>query len=344
MQTKDFMKTIASTKIVKKLALAIGVLFSMTGILAQEEEVKKKAITISGSVDTYFQTNLSAPDDISQSFGTAFADQQGFSLGMANIIASYESSKTGVVADLTFGPRGDTAIGDYNINQLYAYWNATSKTTLTLGRFNTYLGYEVISPLGNFNYSTSYEFSNGPFSHVGLKVDYAVTEDLNLMFALMNVTDTNNNLTGAYALGGQIGYKGQYLNLYYDGGEVLGFEVDYTGGLDITDTFFLGINAAFDTNDMVGFYGASLYPEKVLSDSFKLGIRAEYFAQTSNIAADESNVFATTLTGSYTVDNLTIKPELRLDTWGNDVQPYLDANGAPTRSLSTFLIAAVYAF
>src|SRR5690606_12336780 len=101
---------------------------------------------------------------------TSFADETGFALGMANIIVSYEGEKTGVVADVVFGPRGDDATGGaYNINQLYAYWNVSEATTLTMGRFNTYLGYEVISPVGNFNYSTSYLFSIGPFSHVGLK-------------------------------------------------------------------------------------------------------------------------------------------------------------------------------
>ena len=36
------------------------------------------------------------------------------------------------------------------------------------------------------------------------------------MLALMSPTDVNNNATGGYALGAQLGYAGQYLNLYYD--------------------------------------------------------------------------------------------------------------------------------
>ena len=50
----------------------------------------------------------------------------------------------------------------------------------------------------------------------------------------------NNNLTGDYGLGAQLGYSGQYLNVYYDSGVVLGFEVDYTGGFDISEDFFVG--------------------------------------------------------------------------------------------------------
>lgn len=337
------MKPITNRELRKKIVLTTLMVFTLALAKGQDKK-EKNSIELSGSVDTYFQTNLSAPDDIPQSFGTSFADQLGFSLGMANIIVSYEESKTGGVADLTFGPRGDTAIGGFNVNQIYVYWNVTEKTKLTLGRFNTYLGHEVISPLGNFNYSSSYEFSNGPFSHVGLKADFALTDDLNLMLAVMNVTDTNNNLTGAYSGGAQIGYSGQYLNFYYDGGEVLGFEIDYTGGFDITDSFYLGINAAYDDNDTIGFYGASLYPELIVKENFKIGARAEYFATISEVTVDDPRVIAVTLTGNYTIESLIIKPELRLDTWGNNIQPYLDANGAASNTLSSFLIAAIYAF
>jgi len=60
--------------------------------------------------------------------------------------------------------------------------------------------------------------------------------------------------------------------------------------------------------------------------------------------ADDPSVFATTLTGSYSVENLTLKPEIRLDIWGGDFEPYFDSEGAVSKSLCAFLIAAIYAF
>tara|TARA_R110001583_G_scaffold145096_1_gene297100 strand:+ start:37143 stop:38135 length:993 start_codon:yes stop_codon:yes gene_type:complete len=329
-------------KTIKKIIVVFVGVLTFSTVKAQEEKEGERKLSLSGSIDAYYQSNLSASDKVAQSFGTSFADGLGFALGMANIVAAYEGEKTGVVADVTFGPRGDDATGGYNLNQLYAYLNVSENVTLTLGRFNTFLGYEVISPVGNFNYSTSYLFSSGPFSHVGLKADYVLSEDVSLMLAVMNVTDVNNNLTGAYSVGAQLGYAGQFLNLYYDNGEALGFEVDYTGGFDISDSFFLGINAALADNEGEGFYGAALYPQVGLSNDFTLGLRGEYFSTKSDIV-DESSVFAATFTGSYTVENLTIKPELRLDTWGNST-PYIDANGLATDNLSSFLIAAIYSF
>ncbi|WP_142784808.1 outer membrane beta-barrel protein [Changchengzhania lutea] len=333
-----------------KKIITLSMLLMATVLFAQEEEPAKK-VSISGSVDTYYQTLLTAPDTSGQSFGTSFADETGFALGMANIIASYEGEKTGVVADVVFGPRGDAAIGQdlgmgnegYYLNQLYAYWNVSEGTTLTIGRFNTFLGYEVISPVGNFNYSTSYLFSSGPFSHVGLKADFSLSEDFSLMLAFMNPTDVNNNMTGGYALGAQLGYAGQFLNLYYDDDEVLGFEIDYTGGFDLSDAFFLGINGAYQTSDDAGFYGAALYPQFATSDAFSIGLRGELFGYHAKDVDDLPSVFAATLTGSYTLENLIIKPEIRLDSWSND-EPYFDSDGAASESLAAFTLAAIYSF
>ena len=324
----------------KKIILSAIVFVGAMTLNAQDEAPK---LSISGTVDAYYQTYLSAPDDVSGSFGTSFADEAGFALGMANLILSYDGEKTGVVADLVYGPRGDSAASDYNLNQLYAYWNVSESTTLTAGRFNTYLGYEVISPAGNFNYSTSYLFSNGPFSHVGLKADFALSEDFSFMLAFMNPTDTNNNTTGDYGFGAQSGYAGQYLNLYYDNDSVLGFEIDYTGGFDLSESFFLGINGAYQVSDDAGFYGAALDPQLTTSDSFSIGLRGELFGLHAKDVDDLPSVFATTLTGSYTVENLTIKPEVRLDS-SSDNEPYVDADGVATESLAAFTIAAIYSF
>ncbi|NRD19312.1 porin [Winogradskyella eckloniae] len=324
-------------------------------LTAQETESTEetKSFSLSGSVDAYYQTYLTTSDDSGQSYGTAFADQTGFALGMGNLIASYESGKVGAVLDLVVGPRGAGAtfsddIVDGIVNQAYAYWNVSESTTLTMGRFNTFLGYEVIAPAANFNYSTSYLFSHGPFSHLGLKADFALSDDFSLMLAVMNPWDTNNtSTTGEYSFGAQLGYSGQYLNLYYDSGNNggLGFEIDYTGGFDLSDDFFLGINAAYNDNDGSGFYGAALYPQFATSDDFSIGLRGEYFGYHDKDLDDLPSVFATTLTGSYTVEsNLIIKPEIRLDSWSNWDNRFFDADGEDASSLAAFTLAAIYTF
>jgi hypothetical protein len=144
-----------------------------TTLKAQEEDSTPEAtFNFSGTVDTYFRTSFTE-DPVAP--GTSFANLNGFSLGMANFIVSYEGEKSGFVADVVFGPRGSDAVfgsvGNSSeiVNQLYAYYHLGDGVTVTMGNFNTFLGYEVISPAANFNYSTSYMFSYGPFSHTGFK-------------------------------------------------------------------------------------------------------------------------------------------------------------------------------
>ena len=75
-----------------------------------------------------------------------------------------------------------------------------------MGQFNTFVGYEVISPAINFHYSTSYLFSWGPFNHTGLRADFAFGNGIVAKLAVMNPTDiVEFNPVNTYTLGAQIG-------------------------------------------------------------------------------------------------------------------------------------------
>ena len=337
------MKTIYLKTVLLSFTLCLSNL-----VMAQEEtsDAPKKTFDLSGSVDTYFRYNLA--DDQSQAPGTSFANQAGFAIGMANLIASYEGERSGFVADLVFGPRGNDAVFGSTIgsspivNQLYAYFNVSDKLTLTLGNFNTFLGYEVIAPAANFNYSTSYMFSYGPFSHTGIKADIALSDDWSLMFGLLNPTDmTEFNAVDQYMFGAQLGFKGQYLNFLAGMGQT---QIDFTGGFDLSERFFLGINATnYDSGDDTGFAGVALYPQLNFTDSFALGLRVEAFSDDSYVF-DQAEVDNTsiTLTGSFTSGNMIIKPELRLDSASETI--FTGADLDPVDNLASFLVAAIYSF
>mgnify|MGYP000743020962 CR=1 FL=1 len=323
-----------------------------SSLLVNAQEKEEKTFTLSGTIDTYFRANLNAPnDDNKVAPGSSFANAPGFSIGMINVIAGYEGEKSGFVADLVFGPRGNDAVfgspaglgSSEIVNQLYAYWNVSEKVKLTIGNFNTFLGYEVISPAANFNYSTSYLFSYGPFSHTGIKADFTLGEDSSLMLAILNPTDaTEFNPNGKYSIGAQYGVSGQFFNVLVNPDS---YELDYTGGFDLSDSFFLGLNAAyFDAQDKAGsFYGVALYPHLATSDAFSLGLRGEIFGYHEKDVDDLPNVLGLTLTGSYTIENLIIKPEIRLDSWSN-AMPYLDADSMASDNLAAFTVAAIYSF
>ena len=331
-----------------KLTMLTLVLFSSINVFSQENE-EESGFTVTGSVDVYHTSNFKSgsPGSIGILYaGSAAAN--GFGLGMANTVFSYEKGKSGVVADLAYGPRANAANAyEGAINQLYAYYKASDKVTLTLGQFNTFYGYEVISPSGNFNYSVSYLFNAGPFSHTGFKLDYAASDDLSFMFALTNPHGITSgaNPTNDYQYGFQTGYKGQFFNLAY-GADGFGFTdvlyLDYTGGFDLSDTFFFGINAAYSNSSGAdaGYQGIALYLQNKFSDSFSLGLRPEFYTTTSGSGDD--SVTAYTLTGNITLtESLKLISELRYDSSSDDkIIP-----GFPDQeNMTGGTIAVVYSF
>jgi hypothetical protein len=331
-----------------KLTMLTLVLFSSINVFSQENE-EESGFTVTGSVDVYHTSNFKSgsPGSIGILYaGSAAAN--GFGLGMANTVFSYEKGKSGVVADLAYGPRANAANAyEGAINQLYAYYKASDKVTLTLGQFNTFYGYEVISPSGNFNYSVSYLFNAGPFSHTGFKLDYAASDDLSFMFALTNPHGITSgaNPTNDYQYGFQTGYKGQFFNLAY-GADGFGFTdvlyLDYTGGFDLSDTFFFGINAAYSNSSDAdaGYQGIALYLQNEFSDTFSLGLRPEFYTTTSGSGDD--SVTAYTLTGNITLtESLKLISELRYDSSSDDkIIP-----GFPDQeNMTGGTIAVVYSF
>ena len=379
------------------LTLLAILLFTFESRSQDELEEEASPLSISGSLDAYFRMNLNAKNtgEYYQAPGTAFGNLPGFSLGMFNLVTAYEGEKAGFVADLVFGPRGEDATfaspyysegrgSSQIINQLYAYWNVNDALTLTMGNFNTFLGYEVISPVANFNYTTSYMFSYGPFSHTGLKADYTVSDDLSLMVAIMNPTDmTEFNPFGTYTAGLQIGvYGSTFINFVYgdqdgrldpdlpfnldDASSGKTFQMDITSGFDLSDKLYLGANATYNTTspgeyvsetgitaidgDGAGFYGLAGYLQVTPSESFALGTRLEYFkvynsGLDAGFGLDEKgngSIINLTLTGLATVGNLSLIPELRIDTAGEE--SFINGNLESGNNLASFIFAAVYSF
>src|ERR1700761_8716870 len=243
-------------------------------------------LVFSGSVDTYWKYDFSKTGNIPTSFAS---DQNSISIGMIDLGLKKTVGKASFVGELSFGPRSDQSIptSGYHIQNLYVSYNVTDKFSLTAGYMSTFVGYEVISPVGNFNYSTSYLFTNGPFQNAGVKLTYAFSDKVSLMAGIFN------DLWNVYTSSGRINTFGAqlmvvpvkgwtaYLNLAT--GPASGTELDLTTNYQVTDAFKLGLNVAdFSapkpaTGDAGGFSGVALYPQLAISKAVTLGIRGEYF-------------------------------------------------------------------
>ncbi|ANQ51348.2 porin [Flammeovirga sp. MY04] len=346
-----------------------------TEVIAEEsveatEETEANKLSISGSVDLFYNYDFAGTD--AMNIGTSFqGDQNSINLGMANVILSQTLGKASFVADLSFGPRSNGSIGDgnFHIQNLYASYQLTEKLSATAGFMGTFVGYEIISPTGNFNYSTSYLFSNGPFQNAGLKFDYAFSDRVALMVGVFT------NEWDSYSAAPNLGMSGLGAQLYVAPAE--GFDVylngftsstrtvvDITAGYQVTDAFYLGLNAAWAdkkdqytvdlaTADQV-YTGVALYGQYALSESFALGLRYENFADTYKPSGDNTleestvNINAFTLSGNIALGPLMVIPELRYDAADTEIffgsKEKEAASDFDSKSATQATLAVVYAF
>jgi hypothetical protein len=338
----------------KKLLTAIFSIASTTCALAQEAATSP--LEFSGSVDTYYKYDFAKqPTNGKTSF---VSDHNSVSLGMLDLVLKKKTGKASFVGEISFGPRGqsqsipDAAAGgsSFNIQNLYVNYDFSDKFSMTAGYMGTFIGYEVISPVGNFNYSTSYLFTNGPFQNAGIKATYKFSDKVSLMAGLFNDWNLYSATRGVSSVGGQLmiapveGWTA-YLNVL-SGADPYGYGTieDLTTSYQITKAFKLGLNAAnYDMSDDAGGYaGVALYPQIAVADAVTIGLRGEYFKYKDVGAVVGAKYTGLTLTANVKSGGLTFIPEVRLDHSGD--KPFLNKSGASAPNAGQFSLAAVYAF
>jgi len=340
-----------------KKVLAILVLALTTSISFAQDAPESTPLEITGSGDLYYKYDFSKNPNIPTSFAT---DQNSVSLGMLDIALKKTIKKVSFVGEVSFGPRGQyqsipnsdgtydegNGFNSFHIQNLYASYAVSDKLSFTAGYMGTFIGYEVISPVGNFAYSTSYLFTNGPFQNAGVKANYKITDKFGAMLGVFN--DSWNKYQadpakGLNAVGGQLSFANEGVSAYLNfmDGSVSGTIFDLTATFQLSEKFKLGLNAAdFSNEGDVGYTGAALYPSYAITDAFALGLRAEYFKYKEG--SGDTSVTAFTLSGNYKVSGLTIIPEFRMDSNSDEV--FKDSDMAPTKSASQVLLAVVYGF
>ncbi len=345
----------------KKTIYCLGLLLlSVLGAKAQEADSTdtKGSFTFSGYVDVNYFINANKPlsgyNYGSSGFARVFDQKERqFQLGLVQTKVTYANKKSEAVIDLTFGPNADlgnygnfvslNTLGDITstalaIKQAYFTYKPTDKLSLTAGQFGTHIGYEVIDAPVNFNYSLSNLFGNGPFYHLGIKANYALSSKVGLMAGVVNNWDSNldnNKFKTLIAQLSLVPVEGWNVYLNYIGGEentpdgvtpiggpinatpeIRSFKqmVDLTTSFQISEKFFLGFNGAVGIykekgTDAQNWGGAALYTNYAFTDKFALGIRAEVFDNTSGVqylktrvGADEEDnaIFAGTSVTSLT--------------------------------------------
>ncbi len=350
----------------KKILAVTLVILSVISVNAQTDTTKKAAApvatnTFTASVDAYYRTNFNAPIGKTNNLTSFTNSQNSFELGMASVRWDHSIGKISATADLGFGRRANEF--SYNdagaltaIKQLYVSYQISDKIKLTMGKWATHVGFELLDAYANRNYSMSYGFSYGPFFHTGLKADVSLGGKSAFMIGVANPTDFTTTTSGNKVAIAQFstGSKDDKLKAF------LNFQGGSTGANSGFSQFDLVLNGVISSQFGINYDGTvesvktngtssswssnALYFNYDPTSKFGLTLRGEYFDDKKSVtsAGIGSSVFATTLSANIKIDNLTIIPEIRVDNGKNAI--FQKGDGSFTQTTSGFILAAIYKF
>jgi hypothetical protein len=248
---------------------------------------------------------------------------------------------------------------------------------VTVGKFDTLLGNEVINPTGNMFFSHSFLFNEVALTQTGIMANYSINDSITATAGLTRgwdqALDDNN---GSLDLLGQVTYKTGNWNflLTVSSGdqEATGSGLDgwrtvldpivtyqYSDNLKLTCEAMYGWEPQVDAGGTAQWYGACVYAGYKLTDMFTLNGRGEwldapdgflptglggvgpnqYYELTLGVAITPfPNGIGDSVSGNIT-SGLVIRPEIRVDYADHGVWP-----GDNAHDQLTAAIEAYYAF
>lgn len=323
---------------------------------------------ISGYVDVYYRYNLDNPPANGGALNnyTSFTNSHNsFELGMASVKLDYTTGKVGMVADIGFGKRAeDFSYNDeksrFALKQAYVTYAPWNGVKLSAGSWATHIGYELVDPHGNRNYSMSYLFSYGPFFHTGAKADFTLGKS-GFMIGVANPADlksasfSKKHLLAQFSTATPDDQLKLWLN--FNGGKTSdstkSHQLDLVVSTSLSDRFSIGYNGSVAMSrlrhngkfgDSQNWWGSALYLNVDPKDWWGLTLRGEYFDDEKAVSAGAfgANILAATLSANFKISGLTIIPELRYDKASRAI--FTNHSEAAKKSTTSALLAAVYHF
>lgn len=349
----------------QKNILMLTFLFPAFAAVKAQDSTKSSSLKFSGSADAYYRYDLNRPKSEPFNNFTSFThSQNSFELGMISLKAEQQLGKAGLVAELGFGKRAEEF--SYNdkstsvsISQLYVTYSPSTAVKFSLGSWSTHVGYELLNPASNKNYSMSYMFSYGPFFHTGIKGELALSSKTSLMVGITNPSDLKsaNNLPKMIIaqltttsiddkLSAYLNYQGGKNN---DSGRL--YQADIVLNYLLSGKLTLGYNGTVQARQISNsgkwqsakkWWGSAIYANYNQNEWLTFSLRAEYVNDSKNVVGLNTDIFETTLSTLFKVDNLTIIPEIRFENAASKI--YLQSNDQPVNCTANVLLAAVYQF
>jgi len=224
----------------RKFLFTLAIVIAWSYTIGQETSNGSSPLEITGYADAYWKYDFAKQENIVTYFAN---DHNSISLGMLALGLKKSTGKATFVGEVSFGPRGqyltiptgdnNDATNSFHIQNLYASYDFTDQFNMTAGYMGTFVGYEVISPVPNFHYFTSYLFGAGPFQNAGIKATYAFSDKVSLMAGLFNDWNVYQDLNGVSHFGAQLALapvEGLSAYVNFLTGTSAGGKEDYSSG------------------------------------------------------------------------------------------------------------------
>jgi hypothetical protein len=294
---------------------------------AKPEEDEGGKVTLSGFLDWYYQYSFNHPTTGSNLGGRAFdVKNDAFSLGVVQLNVVRTPSKTlpiGLTVTGTVGKTADivhfTEPGTKTVRflqQAFGSYTTEGATPITIdvGKFVTWLGYEVIESHANDNYSRGLLFTYAiPFYHMGVRGTIPLGDKLTAGLYLVNGWNAVEDDNGGKSYGVSLNFKpSSTVNfiLNYIGGDEggpsspvagifggIGYPtaailnthvVDLVGIWNATPKLKLGLNVDYATASKPGaaggnWNGQAVYARYQFTPSVAGALRLEHFEDSAGL-------------------------------------------------------------
>jgi len=257
---------------------------------------------------------------------------------------------------------GDGTNNNFDVTQVYAQY-ATGPFTIIGGKFVTLAGAEVNNSVNNMQYSRSYLFELGPYTHTGVRGTYAVNDTLNVIAGVNRgwdvVQETNTSKTLELGVAYTPSKKYALNATLYTGKERVGGWVesgpegtrnlfDVVGTYNATDKLSFIVDAAYGSqantdNGTAKWGGIAGYTNYQINDKWRISGRLEYFDDKDGYRTGvQQKLKEGTVTLAYLPTKaVELRTEVRADR--SNVASFADGNDAG-KSQYQVAVQALYKF
>ena len=327
------------------------------------EGVEMHAFASSSYTFNFNQPTQRAPNSATNVNRVYDKDHNSFKFDVGELVFLKDTPKSGDVGfrtDLTYGfsqpevnqsaaDTGDTQSHQFDVQQGFVSYKAPigSGLQLDFGKFNTHIGAEVMDGYDgwNYNFSRSWLFSFGPFTHTGLRASYTINDMISVLGMVANGWDNTVENNDGKSVGAQIAITPNdsvsLLLNWVSGPETIGnqasFSNDVTNLFDavldvkLTNNTLAQINLAYgiqangaaDTRGDAEWWGISTIVRHDYNKWFSINLRGQVFNDLDGTRATTAAtlpegqgqvLWAVTLTPEVRINqNLVVRAEYRHD-------------------------------